>query len=76
MLPRGEGALIIAGIGLTAGKDGEGVFARDIFGVAIVMTIFTTVLAPVPLVPAFRSLSHKSPELWCKDILRLEPNSN
>jgi len=49
MLPRGEVALIIAGIGLTSG-----VIGKDIFGVAIVMTIFTTVLAPVLLIPAFR----------------------
>ena len=49
MLPRGEVALIIAGIGLTSG-----VIGKDIFGVAIVMTVFTTVLAPVLLIPAFR----------------------
>ena len=49
MLPRGEVALIIAGIGLASG-----VIGKDIFGVAIVMTIFTTVLAPIFLVPAFR----------------------
>ena len=49
MLPRGEVALIIAGIGLTSG-----VIGKDIFGVAIVMTIFTTVLAPVLLIRAFR----------------------
>jgi len=49
MLPRGEVALIVAGIGLTAG-----VIGQDIFGVAIVMTVVTTVLAPVFLIPAFR----------------------
>ena len=49
MLPRGEVALIIAGIGLTSG-----VIGNDIFGVAIVMTVVTTVLAPVFLIPAFR----------------------
>ncbi len=49
MLPRGEVALIVAGIGLTSG-----VIGRDVFGVAIVMTIVTTVMAPVLLVPAFR----------------------
>ena len=49
MLPRGEVALIVAGIGLTSG-----VIGRDVFGVAIVMTIVTTVLAPILLVPAFR----------------------
>ncbi|MEK9675205.1 MAG: cation:proton antiporter [Chloroflexota bacterium] len=49
MLPRGEVALIVAGIGLTSG-----VIGQDIFGVAIVMTVVTTVLAPVFLIPAFR----------------------
>ncbi len=42
-------ALIIAGIGLTSG-----VIGQDIFGVAIVMTVVTTVIAPVFLIPAFR----------------------
>ena len=48
MLPRGEVALIVAGIGLSSG-----VIGRDVFGVAIVMTIVTTVLAPLILVRAF-----------------------
>ncbi len=49
MLPRGEVALIVAGIGLTSG-----VIGRDVFGVAIVMTVVTTILAPILLVPAFK----------------------
>ena len=49
MLPRGEVALIVAGIGLTSG-----VIGQDVFGVAIVMTVVTTVLAPVFLIPAFK----------------------
>jgi Kef-type K+ transport system membrane component KefB len=48
MLPRGEVALIVAGIGLSSG-----VINQLEFGVAIVMTIATTVLAPILLVPAF-----------------------
>ena len=48
MLPRGEVALIIAGIGLSAG-----VIGQDVFGVAIAMTIVTTMIAPILLVPAF-----------------------
>ncbi|MFQ5874815.1 MAG: cation:proton antiporter [Dehalococcoidia bacterium] len=48
MLPRGEVALIIAGIGLT-----KGVIGQDLFGVAIFMTIVTTLMAPVILVPLF-----------------------
>lgn len=50
MLPRGEVALIIAGIGLS-----RSVIGNDLFGVAILMTIVTTLIAPVLLVPAFRS---------------------
>ncbi len=49
MLPRGEVALIVAGIGLASGTIG-----REVFGVAIVMTVVTTVLAPILLIPAFR----------------------
>ena len=50
MLPRGEVALIIAGIGLS-----REVINHDLFGVAILMTIVTTLIAPILLVPAFRS---------------------
>ena len=49
MLPRGEVALIIAGIGLS-----RQVIDADVFGVAILMTVVTTLLAPILLVPAFR----------------------
>ena len=50
MLPRGEVALIIAGIGLS-----RGIIGSDIFGVAILMTVITTLLAPIILVPAFNN---------------------
>ncbi len=46
MVPRGEVALIIAGIGLAAG-----VLDNQIFGVVILMTLITTLLAP-PLLSA------------------------
>jgi len=49
MLPRGEVALIIAGIGLS-----RGIIGQDIFGVSIMMTIITTLMAPIILVPAFK----------------------
>jgi Kef-type K+ transport system membrane component KefB len=49
MIPRGEVALIVAGYGLT-----RGVVNQDMFGVAIMMTLITTLLAPIFLVPAFR----------------------
>src|SRR3954470_1121103 len=48
MLPRGEVALIVAGIGLSRQLVGE-----VVFGVSIMMTLITTVVAPVLLVPAF-----------------------
>ena len=49
MMPRGEVALIVAGVGLS-----RGVIETDLFGVCIMMTFVTTVLAPVLLVPIFR----------------------
>ncbi|MCY4365120.1 MAG: cation:proton antiporter [Chloroflexi bacterium] len=50
MMPRGEVALIIAGIGLSAG-----IIGQDLFGVSILMTVLTTLIAPTILVPLFRS---------------------
>ena len=46
MVPRGEVALIIAGIGLSSG-----ILEQSAFGVSILMTMITTVLAP-PLLTA------------------------
>lgn len=48
MLPRGEVALIVAGIGLAGG-----VIDQGIFGVSIMMTVITTMLAPPLLVKSF-----------------------
>lgn len=52
MLPRGEVALIVAGIGLSRGYINQGVF-----GVAIMMTVVTTMLAPPLLVKSFEGRS-------------------
>jgi len=49
MLPRGEVALIVAGVGLA-----NRVIQSDMFGVAVMMTMVTTLLAPIFLVPAFK----------------------
>jgi Kef-type K+ transport system membrane component KefB len=49
MLPRGEVALIIAGVGLA-----RGIIGSDLFGVSIMMTFVTTLLSPIILVPLFR----------------------
>ncbi len=48
MLPRGEVALIVAGIGLSTGAVNS-----DVFGVAIMMTLITTVVAPLIMVKIF-----------------------
>ena len=48
MLPRGEVALIVAEIGRASG-----IIGRDIFTVVIVMTVVTTIIAPIFLVRAF-----------------------
>ena len=49
MVPRGEVGLIIAGIGLT-----HGVINRDIFGVAVAVSIATVLITPAMLKPFFR----------------------
>jgi Kef-type K+ transport system membrane component KefB len=49
MLPRGEVALIIGSAGLAAQA-----IDPALFGVAVVMTLVTTLLAPLLLVPLFR----------------------
>ena len=58
MLPRGEVALIVAGIGFNSG-----VIDNEIFGVAIIMTIITTVVAPILLPWSFRLKSTKAPDI-------------
>ena len=50
MVPRGEVALIIAGLGLSAGY-----LTQEIFGIGIMMTLVTTVVAPPALVALFKS---------------------
>ena len=50
MVPRGEVALIIAGLGLSAGY-----LTQEIFGIGIMMTLITTVVAPPGLVALFSS---------------------
>ena len=52
MIPRGEVALIIAGIGLS-----QGIISQNLFGVSIMMTIITTLIAPILLVPLLRNQS-------------------
>lgn len=49
MIPRGEVALIVAGVGLTAGA-----ITQELFGLSILMTVITTLVAPIALVPIFQ----------------------
>ena len=49
MIPRGEVALIIAGLGLSYGY-----LTQEIFGIGILMTLVTTVVAPPMLVGLFK----------------------
>ena len=48
MVPRGEVALIIAGLGLS-----NGFLSQEIFGIGIMMTLLTTVIAPPALIALF-----------------------
>lgn len=50
MVPRGEVALIVAGIGRASG-----LLSDEVFGVAVMMTLFTTILAPPMLVAVYKS---------------------
>lgn len=49
MLPRGEVALIIAGIGLSSGA-----ISQQFFGVSVIMLLITTLMAPPLLVSSFK----------------------
>ena len=53
MLPRGEVALIMAGVGLTSG-----ILSSDLYGIVIIMTVITTALAPPLLSWSFRGGAH------------------
>ena len=48
MVPRGEVALVIAGLGLSSGY-----LTQELFGIGILMTLVTTVVAPPALVGLF-----------------------
>ena len=62
MIPRGEVALIIAGIGMTMG-----ILNSDVFGVAIIMTLATTLFAP-PLLSFTLSVGGKGTRKEEKDM--------
>lgn len=50
MVPRGEVALIVAGLGLS-----QGMISTEVFGVAVLMTLLTTLIPPPLIVEAFKS---------------------
>lgn len=50
MVPRGEVALIVAGLGLS-----QGMISTEVFGVAVLMTLLTTLIPPPLIVQAFKS---------------------
>jgi len=52
MLPRGEVALIIAGLGYSSG-----IIQSDLFGVSVMMTMITTLIAPPLLLQSFSGAS-------------------
>ena len=65
MVPRGEVALIVAVIGLASGS-----LTSEVFGVAVFMTLFTTIIPPPFLVRAFRS-PHSGLRDKSKDVAHL-----
>jgi Kef-type K+ transport system membrane component KefB/mannitol/fructose-specific phosphotransferase system IIA component (Ntr-type) len=70
MVPRGEVALIIAGIGATTMMTINGVrtpiLNAELFGIAIIMTLVTTVVAP-PILSFFLGLPGKGVKKEAKD---------
>ena len=53
MIPRGEVALIIAGIGASTLVGGRPILSQEVFGIGIMMTLVTTLVAPPLLVALF-----------------------
>ncbi|MDC7223792.1 MAG: cation:proton antiporter, partial [Spirochaetales bacterium] len=53
MVPRGEVALIIAGIGIA-----QGILSNNLFGVAVMMTLITTI-APPPILTALLKINKR-----------------
>ncbi|MEN8614448.1 cation:proton antiporter [Dehalogenimonas sp. THU2] len=56
MVPRGEVGLIVAGAGLLVGA-----ISRDIFGVAVAVSLVTTLIAPSLLKPFFKKMAATPP---------------
>ena len=71
MVPRGEVALIIAGLGLS-----NGFLSQEIFGIGILMTLVTTVVAPPCLVALFApkksGVRHPKPQTTDSKVVKFE----
>jgi Kef-type K+ transport system membrane component KefB len=60
MVPRGEVGLIVAGVGLLIpGALGTGDMPRELFGAAVAVSLFTTIVTPIMLKPFFRRAAKK-----------------
>ncbi len=75
MIPRGEVALIIAGIGMTTMINGAPVLDSKIFGIAIIMTLATTLFAP-PLLAATLTMGGKGTRKDDKDMTTVHTKFN
>lgn len=60
MVPRGEVGLIVAGLGLRLG-----IIPSDLFSVAVIMSIVTTLIVP----PALYAIYRRSPEVGASSVL-------
>ena len=73
MMPRGEVALIVAGVGLS-----QNIIGPNVFGVSIMMTLLTTIAAPMLLVPAFAKggSGRRHPQRATKDLPAMSPDAS
>lgn len=61
MVPRGEVGLIVAGVALLIpGALGTGTMASELFGAAVAVSLFTTLITPAMLKPFFRRAARKA----------------
>jgi len=62
MVPRGEVGLIVAGVALLIpGALGDGEMSSELFGAAVAVSLFTTLITPLMLKPFFRRAARPQP---------------
>ncbi len=80
MIPRGEVALIIAGIGVSTMVNGKPILSAEVFGIGILMTLVTTIIAPPTLVALFvspaKGVRHPRPSTTGSREISFELSSN